>query len=131
MKMNGLSTSIELRTFYVLASCDSGRWPSRGAAPPLFWFSTATAEASAFVGVLRAFGDTAGDDADEAAAAIAAAPLAEDGEGKCPEAALSTFGCAKRTPWYITEFISSDTTNELSPESPGMKSKGKNKHGYG
>ena len=122
MKMNGLSTSIELRSFYVLASCDSGRWPSRGAAPPLFWFSTATAEASAFVVVLRAFGDTAGDDADEAAAA-AAVPLAEDGEGKCPEAALSTFGCAKRTPWYITELISSDTTNELSPESPGMKSR--------
>ena len=128
MKMNGLSTSIELRTFYVLASCDSGRWPSRGAAPPLFWFSTATAEASAFVVVLRAFGDTAGDDADEAAAAAAAVPLTEDGEGKCPEAALSTLGCAKRTPWYITELISSDTTNELSPESPGMKSKGDNEY---
>ena len=129
MKTNGLSTSMELRTVYVLASCDSGRWPSRGAAPPLFWFSTAPAEASAFVVVRRAFGDTAGDDADEAAAATAAAPLAEDGEGKCPEGALSTLGCAKRTPWYITEFISSDTTNELSPESPGMKGKGKIEHG--
>ena len=96
----------------------------------MFWFSTATAEASAFVVVLRAFGDTAGDDADEAAAAAAVAvPLAEDGEGKCPEAALSTLGCAKRTPWYITELISSDTTNELSPESPGMKSKGENEYG--
>jgi hypothetical protein len=31
----------------------------------------------------------------------------------------SDFGCAKRTPWYITELISRDTTRELSPDSPG------------
>ena len=27
-------------------------------------------------------------------------------------------GCANRTPWYITELISNETTKELSPDSP-------------
>ena len=88
-----------------------------GAPPPLFWLATsvaAAAEASAFV-VVMAVGDTAGDDWEEGAAAAA---LAEEA-GKCPGAALSDLGCAKRTPWYITELISSETTSELSPESPG------------
>ena len=89
-----------------------------GAPPPLFWLATsvaAAAEASAFV-VVMAVGDTAGDDWEEGAAAAWA--LAEEA-GKCPGAALSDLGCAKRTPWYITELISSETTSELSPESPG------------
>ena len=31
---------------------------------------------------------------------------------------LARDGWANNTPWYITELISSDTTKELSPESP-------------
>ena len=95
-----------------------------GLPPPLFWFApsaTAAADDNAFV-VVMAVGDTAGDDEDEAAAAAAAAAAAlAEGVGKCAGAALSDLGCAKRTPWYITELISRDTTNELSPESPGKQ----------
>ncbi len=50
------------------------------------------------------------------------------GELGAVEAVLSTsllalsdaavFGWAKRTPWYITLLISSETTREASPESP-------------
>ena len=88
----------------------------------MFWFAPSVADAAAFV-IVMAVGDTAGEDEDEATATAAAeAAVALDVEvGKCPEAALSDLGCAKRTPWYITELISRDTTNELSPESPGKQ----------
>ena len=36
---------------------------------------------------------------------------------------LRDAGCANRTPWYMTELISKETTNELSPDSPVKEQK--------